>query len=173
MASEENTEATVRAARITATQAIIVAVITTFGGGVIGFLANQYGASNRANVAAEYSQRWLVIRNVEDSASRHVRIVASVNGLFFSYPSRAVWAETGPQMSSERFPLPNQDSYKVAFSAFVTSPGAPDTGEAESQEVVSIEAKQIPSGDKTYHLYRIERGYRDAVPSLRIVYAIE
>jgi len=144
MPPDENGQATVRAAKITATQAIVVALITTFGGGLIGFFVNQGSISLPGIASAQVAHRWLVISNVEDPARRHVRLVVSVNGLYFSYPSRAVWTETGPQMSVEKFPLPASDDYKVAFSAFVTSPGAAETEETSSQEVVSIRSSQVP-----------------------------
>ncbi len=161
----------VKVAKITATQTIVVALITTIGGGLIGFFVS----SNKfpAHTASEHKQSWLVIHRIDDQAHRHVRIVASANGINYSYPSRAVWAETGPQMSSERFPLQYSKTYRVAFSAFVTNPGASDTDETVSQEVEVISESQIPTGQKLYELYPLDRGYRGATPSLSVVYSID
>jgi len=72
--------AQVRVAKITATQAIVVALITTFGGILAGYLVKSATTPSEAT----NSQRWLVLKRVEGNENRHIRLVASVNGVNYS-----------------------------------------------------------------------------------------
>jgi len=77
-------------------------------------------------------------------------------------------------MSQERFPLPvTEENIRVSFSAFVADPDPGSVEETISQEVVEIKQSQIPTGERIYKLYPLDRGYRGASPGYRIFYSIE
>jgi hypothetical protein len=162
----------VKVAKITAMQAILVALITSVASLTAGFLVAKKSSDIPASAV---TQRWLVIERVEGDSTRHVRIVAHVNGANFSYPSKAVWSEIGPQMSRERFPLPLESStYRVSFSAFnkLPPPGAP-IEETTSQQAEEIKVSLLPVSSKSYELYPLAGGYRGATPGFRVIWSIE
>ena len=163
----KQSDAEVKVAKITATQAVLVALITS----VASLAAGVFVAKKSGDTPSTATQRWLVIERVEGDASHHVRIVAHVNGVNFSYPSNAVWTEIGPQMSRERFPLPIEtDVYRVSFSAFTKLPplGAP-IEETTSQQVEGVRVSQLPVTGKTYELFPLAGGYRGATPGFRVI----
>jgi len=159
-------ETSIKVAKITATQAIIVALITTIGGVMGGVFI---GKSSKS--VESVKQRWLHIHNVETS-SPVVRIVASVNGINYSYPSKAIWAEVGPTMSEEKFPLLYEaDAYRISFSAFI-SDSADEIGENISQHVEEIKINRLPTGKMVYELYPLSSGSRSAIPKLKVYYSV-
>jgi hypothetical protein len=80
-------DAPVRVAKISALQAIVVAVITAAAGVFAGYIGKS------STQAPPPQQRWIVIDGAESQAYSVVRIVATINGVHFSYPSNSVWAE--------------------------------------------------------------------------------
>lgn len=164
-------ETQIKVARISALQAILVALITTLGG-LVGGLA--IGRSSAGSGPAR--QHWLVIEGVHQTKVPFIRVVATVNGLHFSYPSRAVWAEVNPGMSKERFPLPiNADSFLVSFTAFgVHDPLQPHVAEFTSQVVEETKVHQLPARNRAYGLYDLYEGVRGGHPdTLSVNYSIE
>ncbi|MDP3029799.1 MAG: hypothetical protein Q8O04_09955 [Deltaproteobacteria bacterium] len=125
-------------------------------------------------------QHWLVIHNVRNlrvgnEVGRYVRVVASVNGVNYAYPSQAVWATIGPQMCTERFPLPiKSSSYRVAFSAMVCPDPRAPVDELISQFLHEIRLSQIPTNQSVYGLYLIDKvnGTIEPKPTLEIYYAV-
>jgi hypothetical protein len=158
-------DAPVRVAKISALQAIVVAVITAAAGVFAGYIGKS------STQAPPPQQRWIVIDGAESQAYSVVRIVATINGVHFSYPSNSVWAEVGPSMSRERFPIPTADRYTVSFRAFLSNPGPSATLSGEANYVESI--SEVPSGERTYSLYQVSNGYRGASPVLRVRYHVE
>jgi hypothetical protein len=158
-------EAPVRVAKISAVQAVVVAVITATAGVLAGYI----GKSSTS--VPPQQQRWIVIDGAESQEYSVVRIVATVNGVHFSYPSNSVWAEVGPSMSRERFPIPSAERYTVSFRAFLSNLGPSATLSGEANYVESI--TEVPSGERTYSLYPVNSGYRGAKPVLRVRYRVE
>ncbi|WP_460153550.1 hypothetical protein [Pseudomonas sp. S2_B07] len=152
----------IAAAKITAFQAILVAVITAVGLVAAGYVG-------RSTVEP---QRWLTIEGVESNEFQVGRIVVEVNGHHFSYPSTAVWAEFGAGMSRERFSLPrSNEGYRISFRAFLSKPGAFPTIPAESQVVETI--VNFPTNGLAYSLYPSEGSYKSANPVARLLYRVE
>lgn len=163
MLKNSSGDSSVEVAKITALQAVVVAIITTVAGAAVGYVG-------KPSSQITPSQRWIVIDGAESQIYPFVRIVATINGVHFSYPSNAVWAGIGPSMPKERFPIPSADSYNVSFRAFLN--GGPDdvlNGEANYVESIS----QIPSGDRAYPLYPIKGVYRQPGPVLSVRYHLE
>ena len=157
-----------RVAKITARQAIVVALITA-AAGLIGAAIQK--VSSTTNTAVQ--QKWLKIRGVElegFSKDSRVRVVIYVNGIALSYPSRAIWIKVGPQMSEEEFPLPiDTDKYKISFELFISFEHLDQVGSIRvdrSNEV--IEVKQTPF-KYDYKLYTVEAGIRgnEAVSTIK------
>lgn len=120
----------VQAAKVSAKGAIIVALITTLGGVVAGYLVRQ-----PANSQQPADLHWLTIEGIEAQGYLDVRLLMTVNGVKFSYPSSSVWQEVGPRMSTanERFLLPPaEESYRVSFQAFQALLSDNVAGEATS-----------------------------------------
>jgi hypothetical protein len=162
--SSPREEHQVQVAKISAFQAIIVATITA----VAGLLAGYLGKPMEHN---QDVQRWLVIDGAEAKDHSLIRIVATVNGVYFSYPSNSVWTAVGPDMSRERFPLPSSKNYSISFRAFLSDPGPAKTIQGESNYVDTIQ--EFPSGQRTYQLYPSEGSYRGASPGLSVRYHVE
>ncbi|WP_152974838.1 hypothetical protein [Pseudomonas sp. RIT-PI-q] len=154
----------VKIAKITAFQSILVAVITAVGG---------LAAAGYIGRATVEPQRWLTIESVESNEFRVGRIVVEVNGLHFSYPSTAVWAEFGAGMSREKFSLPrSSDGYRISFRAFLSNPGASSpTIPAESQVVETIAS--FPTNGLAYSLHPSEGSYKSANSVARVLYHVE
>ena len=171
-------KATLQAARISAKSAVVVALITTLGGVVAGYLVRP--DAGRGNVSALH---WLTIERIESDAPADVRVLITVNGLRFSYPSSSVWQELQPGMTGEqeRFLLPpSEDSYRVSFHAFEIRGPHSDSGESTSSVVEEIPVDKIPTGRRSYDLYGIVRPFtrggsptRGGTVSLRVSYSIE
>jgi hypothetical protein len=116
-----NADSSVEVARISARQAIIVAIVTSLAGvlgGIIGYYANKPAHLTPGTLHA------ISIDGVrsEPNCQCAIRVVAVVNGQAYSYPSRAVWADIGPGMSKEEFPLAPADVYRVNFQAYLRRP---------------------------------------------------
>lgn len=162
--SSQNGEHQVQVAKISAFQAIIVATITAAAGLLAGYLAKP--SEHNQDV-----QRWLVIDGAEAKEHSLIRIVATINGVYFSYPSNSVWTAVGPDMSKERFPLPTSKNYSVSFRAFLSDPGPSKTIPGEANYVDTIQ--EFPSGERTYKLYPSEGSYRGASSVLIVRYHVE
>jgi hypothetical protein len=136
----------VQAAKITAFQTIVVALITVAGGSVGYF----FGDAGKAKNKAETKQNWLIIKNV--SSSGPVRIVIAANGINFSYPSQQVWFAGGAPAPQERFPLPiGAEKYKIAFTALTQSQDSQWTGTFETKDfyVEEIRREDMPTSERT------------------------
>lgn len=158
----------IKVAKITAAQAIVVAIITTFGAGVTGyFLAN----SSDPNDPNE-SVNWLTITELtakDEDMLAHV--TAIVNGIHYTYPSRIIWAEMGLNQQDLRFPIPsNVKSYVIEFEAAMTFDRVRiDRNVGRPQE---IKKSQIPSGKRIYELFEYNSETSKA-PGLIVHYEIE
>jgi hypothetical protein len=158
-------------ARLTAIQAIVVALITA-GAGV----ATVYLAGGTLSASADVVQRWITIENIESDDHKLIRLVIQVNGVNYSYPSNTVWAEIGLGKSQERFPLPISDStYLVSFRAILSDPGNVSTYMAVSQEIQNHSVGKLPADNKAYKMYpHSESGLITVANStLQVNYSIE
>jgi hypothetical protein len=99
-----------RIARLSAFQAITVAVIVAIAGIITGY----FGHEQIRGVTSSHPKRWLTIEDLESIGFSTCRIVVSVNGYNYSYPSTAVWARVGAA-PREHFALPEAPVYHVAF----------------------------------------------------------
>ena len=76
---------------------------------------------NTANMESPESSPYLVIGPIEkygDLPGERYRVIATVNGTEFTYPSgtSAKWLEIGPQMSRQRFKVPrSSNGYDISF----------------------------------------------------------
>jgi len=166
--SSSNRESEVAVAKIGRTQAIAVALITAIGGVAAGYTAR--GGTD----ATREMQHWIEVASIGSKSSSLVRLVITVNGINYFYPSKAVWAEIGPSMSKERFPLPIEPgTYRVSFAAFLSERGSAPTLRAESQEVMEFSVDKLPQKGQVYSLYPVEGSYRAAVRDVTIGYSIE
>lgn len=109
----------VRAARITARQAIIVALITAFAGLAAVLIPNFFNNQPDESV----TQRWITVESVTflEQTSRPVnfRLIIRANGQAYSYPSRRAFMTSGAQMPRESFPIPaGSESVDVSFEIF-------------------------------------------------------
>lgn len=164
--SKENLQ--FRIARLSALQAIVVAIIVAIGGIVTGY----FGHERIRDVTASEPKRWLTIESLESTKFSTCRIVVSVNGYNYSYPSTAVWARVGAA-PREHFALPSASSYRVAFRAIVDR-GDEDAQLLESPEVQDFSAA-TPIRDQVYVVYpgiRV-RGPSDSDTAIRLRYSIE
>ncbi len=136
----------VQAAKITAFQAIVVALITVAGGS-LGYF---FGDAGKAKSKPEIKQHWLAIKNVTSTGP--VRIVIAANGINFSYPSQQVWFTGGVPAPQERFPLPaGSEKYKIAFTALTPGqdPQWPGTHETKNFYVEEIGREDLPTSERT------------------------
>jgi hypothetical protein len=99
-------------AKVSARQAIIVALITAVAG-VMGVLAA------RRESGPSTTPHWLRIEAIETQSTAPLRLIISVNGINYSYPSTAVWITPGPYIPHEQFPLPEAPRYHIT-SPFVS-----------------------------------------------------
>ena len=120
-------------------------------------------------------QRWIKLNSIETDTYSLIRLVISVNGANYSYPSKAVWAQIGT--NKERFPLPiTSDEYRVSFKAFLSDPGNVPTVEASTQKVDEFSIQQLPVEDKTFELYSVggfSTVYETGKDAVQIKYSIE
>src|SRR3954467_5384460 len=156
----------IRLAKITAVQAIVVALIAAVAGIIGGYL----GHERLSDAPLGKPKQWLTIDQVESGAFATCRIVLSVNGYNYSYPSTAVWARVGAS-PREYFALPPAPAYRVAFRAIV--PEGSDARLLESPEVQEW-AAGMSLHDQVYTLYPgvAVRGPRDSGEAIRLHYSI-
>ncbi|MBX3315220.1 MAG: hypothetical protein KF906_12995 [Actinobacteria bacterium] len=164
----------VHIAKIARSQAIIVALITTLGGSVAGFFLGG-GLQGKSSI----EQQWLVIEGIEGDVKTPIRVVANVNGISYSYPSKAVWTEIGPTMAKESFPLPaGEEKYNVSFSILYKPLAIDPTkdlirGPGQNNDIVKHLRSQLPTQPNGYDIYPVENGLRGAKPELKVIYHIE
>lgn len=161
--------AQIRAARISAKQAIIVAAITAFAG-ILGSLI-----SYSQGVRHSPSQHYLKIIKVEKhgfpNVNPSVRIVANVNRQPYSYPSEAVWSDIRSGTPGESFPLPSdQSEYALRFSAFYRA----DDGRilqltSSSSEMIPLSSLPVLA---TFDVFLLDSGTRGGPNGLTIQYEI-
>jgi hypothetical protein len=111
----------IEVAKITSRQAIIVALIGAVCTLIGAVVAHKYSA---AQSPAQPLQHYIKMPTKIDGvpAGQSVRVAANVNGQNYSYPSTYVWANVGPDMPTEKFPLPfGGASFNVWFKVFVKS----------------------------------------------------
>jgi hypothetical protein len=155
----------IKIAKIAAIQAIIVAIITTVGG-LLGYTIEKKHSSPQDMV-----QRWISIKSIEGDHRRLVRLVVSINGIYYTFPQKAVWAEMGENMAV-KYPLPiEKDKYMVSFWASLTSPGIPSDEEAETNTPSEIKLSKVPT-EKVCKLFPITNGKVGADSNLKIHYEI-
>lgn len=157
-----------RLARISAVQAIVVAIIAAVAGIITGYI----GHERIRNVTASEPKRWLTIDGVESVRFPMCRVVVSVNGYNYSYPSTAVWARVGAA-PREHFALPSAATYRVAFRVIVDA-GGDDAQFLESPEVHEL-SSAMPVRSQTYVVYPgvSVRGQNDSDSAVRLRYSIE
>jgi len=159
--AQEKDSSAVKAARISARQGIIVALIAALSG-IVG------AAINHFQEPAPEVQHYIHITGVSTQglSDTHpgVRIVLEINRQFYSYPSDAVWADTGQGVPGEAFPLPtNQSEFELRFSAFYRA----DDGSSRrfvSSEEVRYSEKQIPV-ENTFPLVLLDSEFKRGVQS--------
>jgi hypothetical protein len=154
-------------AKITAIQAVLVALITAMGG-VLGFLIAGSGKD-----VPQQSQYWLDLHKIEGPRGAAVRVEISVNGVMYAYPARGVWAAVGPDMSPQSMPLPvGGRRLRISFRAMVAHPGLVPVEEATSQEVHDLDTNAIPAEKRVYNLYLITKDGAAAETTLRVFYSV-
>lgn len=126
-----------RVAKITAKQAIIVALITALAG-LSGAIIQKHVTST--NKVQEAKQSWLYITGVELSntnTNHHVQIMVEVENTTFVYPSRIAGVLVSPNMEKPFFHLPiGREEYTVAFKIY--SPWGPQPKRLETLDVMKI-----------------------------------
>lgn len=158
----------VRVAKITAFQAIAVALITAAGGGIGYFAASSGSGAEPPPVA----QRWLVIDGVDGPVDEAVRIVATVNGIIYAYPADVPFTRIGINMPSQRLPLPaGADSYTVSFEAQFRAEGSGEAPSARSRERPQFPAGSLPRDTQEYSLHAVIGGEKQAEVALRVLYS--
>lgn len=171
MAKLREEDSQIRVAKITAFQAIVVAVITVAGGS-LGYFIGGSGKS-KTEAKQEIKQNWLTIEDVNYSGS--VRIVVNVNGNNFSYPSNQIWAGSIENAPQEKFPLPMAEQYNIFFSALVRSSDAGFDGPflTKAFHEDEIGQAQIPTGEKMTSYIPNASSPSGLNPALKLSYAIE
>ena len=164
-ATEDNTQ--VKVAKITAFQAIIVALITVLGGG-IGYFAGTSGLDK----PAASTQRWLVIQGVDGLHGESVRIVASVNSVIYAYPADVPYTIIGSNMAEQKLPLPSGvDVYTIGFEAQFKTMSREGFTQARSRERPSFSAQNLPADRQQYALRGIIGGEKQAEVALTVFYS--
>jgi len=174
--SRESNE--IQVARITARQAIVVALITAISGILLGILTGyQSGRSAPRDVAQHWITLKPVVEDPDHPEGSSVRVVVLANSQAYSYPSQAVWADIGPKMSRESFPLPiGADEYRVRFEVFFRRPDGQIISYT-SQEVHEIEVSKLKgSSEHEYATFPLDqefvRGAGELGPRLSIAYEV-
>jgi hypothetical protein len=150
----------VQVARITARQAVVVALITAVSGILLGILT---GYQSGRSAPRDVRQHWITLKPVvaePASEGSAVRVVVLANSQAYSYPSRAVWADIGPKMSRESFPLPiGADEYRIRFEVFFRSPDSQIISYT-SQEVHEIEVSTLKgSSEQKYTIFPLDQDF--------------
>ena len=171
MAKTREEDSQVRVAKITAFQAIVVAVITVAGGSLGYFIGGS--GKTKTETKQEIKQNWLTIKDVNYSGS--VRIVVNVNGNNFSYPSDRIWAGNVENAPQEKFPLPIAEQYNISVTALVGSsdPGYSGSYATKEFHTDEIGQAQIPTGEKTAFCIPNASSTSGLKPTLKLSYAIE
>jgi len=155
----------------------VVALITAVSGILLGTLT---GYQSGRSAPRDLGQHWITLKPVvaePDAEGNSVRVVILANSQAYSYPSRAVWADIGPEMSRESFPLPiGAYEYRIRFEAFLRRPDGqiiPYT----SQEVREIEVSALKgSSEQKYTTFPLDqefaRGAEELGPRLSIAYEV-
>jgi hypothetical protein len=163
--SEENLQ--VKVAKISAVQAVIVAIITAIGG-----LATGYFGRGPVGRESPPQQRYLVIDHIQSDKHSLAVVVINVDGISYTYPSTTLWMEIGG-MSRARFPLPpSKDGYRVSFRAFLSDRGPVPTVRTESHPP-GERVGQFPVTGLVANLYPAEGSYQPANPLASVTYGIE
>jgi hypothetical protein len=173
--NRKSEDSVVQAARISAKSAAIVALITTIGGAMVGYFLRPSDNNTLPQV------HWIKIERIESNEPLDVRIVATVNGVRFSYPSSTIWQEVGPNQSAaiEKFLIPPTEStYRISFYAFVNDFSRNHPGEATSSQVYEIDVSKLPTSGLSYDLYGSVRpmtrgGEPGKAKAIRVFYSIE
>ncbi len=163
--AEDNTQ--VRVAKITAFQAIIVALITVVGGG-IGYFAGTSGPGE----AAATPQRWLVIQGVEGPPGVSVRIVASVNSIIYAYPADVPYTKIGPNMAEQKLPLPSDaDEYTIGFVAQFKAMTPGGFNQALSRARPTFSSRNLPTDRQQYALRGVIDGEKQVEVAVTVFYS--
>jgi hypothetical protein len=163
-------DAQVQAAKITAFQAIVVTLITVAGGS-LGYF---FGDAGKAKNKPEIKQHWLAIENVNYTGP--ARLVVTVNGNNFSYPSTQIWAGNGEQAPQERFPLPvGAEKYQISFTALVPEidPGLKGFYPTKSPHEEEIGLQQLPTGERTVSFIPNASHSTQVKPMIHIKYSVK
>jgi hypothetical protein len=159
----------VKVAKITAFQAIAVALITVAGGSLGYFLSE----SGKAKSKAEIKHHWLTIKNVKYSGVTRVGIV--INGNNFSYPTTKIWAGDGERNMQEKFPLPvGVERFQIAFTALVpevSSMGGGFYSTSSPQEEISLQ--QLPTGERIVSFIPNASSSLIVKPFIEITYTLD
>lgn len=148
----------VAVAKVSARQAIVVALITAIAGLVTVLVT-------RKPATAE-GTHWLQIEAIDAQNRDPIRLIISVNGIYYSYPSTAAFLVPGPNIPRERFPIPAARDYAVSFRMI-----SPNGRTGESSEVDLLAS--APSEGREYRLWDggSVRGSGGDVPPYRIRYS--
>lgn len=91
-------------ARISAKQAIMVALITSLAG-LVGAAIQKYGFDTASQTVAQHEVQFRGIEFHGSPEVKRYRVVIDVDGIPYSYPGRSVWKDAGPKISELSFPL--------------------------------------------------------------------
>ncbi len=153
-----------RVAKISAIQAVVVALITAIAGVVVGYLA----APGRS---VPQPQRRLVIESVQlPRAFSLARVVVSINGQAYSYPATELWTQIGD--AKENFLLPAAPRYRVYVTGFVSNPGQNPIVRLSAPRADDFAAEQIPVEDRVVPLHTAEGSYRGSHDMVTVQYSI-
>jgi len=162
----------VQVAKISARQAIAVALITSIAGLVgagIG-IGLKTSSASAPGMVHRISVEGVDYQECRDRCA--IRVVTEVNGQAYSYPSRVVWADIGPSMSKEQFPLVSSPEFAVNITAFLRYPD----GHIEllrSQVLNRDSAAALPV-EREYRLFPVDGGFtRGATDRVTVHYRIE
>jgi hypothetical protein len=110
----------IRIAKITATQAIVVALITALAGVLgVGIQKYGFGGSDADSPSRQDAIRFHGIEfHVQEEVKRY-RVVLDVDGIPYSYPGRSVWKDVGPKTPEQAFPLKaGRSEHSVGLEVF-------------------------------------------------------
>ncbi len=159
----------VKVAKISAIQAIVVAVITVAGGSLGYFL----GDAGKMKSAPKVQQHWLTVAGVSYAGT--ARIVININGNDFSYPAKQIWAGADYDATQEKIPLPiDSEVFQITFTALVDD-ADPNFAGFYSTKLgeEKIGASQMPTGMRTISGIPSAGSAQALAPLLEIKYAIE
>jgi hypothetical protein len=147
-------KSTVAIAKITARQAIIVALISA-----IATLAAAIGSAfitlkAKPDLVAQVvgpKQHTLTIIGVDPGipGTDGFRVTAVVNGVGYSFPTQKVWGEWGQQWwEPASWPLANAEQYKIQFLLWLKGPDGTEKGPLGSSMMHEIIAKDLAQPTK-------------------------